>query len=448
MRRFVTLATSFICFLFITVLLLESSYPSYTSRPKHYLELEHRIKTSTSSGAGNPAKEKIFIAANLRDPNGLLARGDWAKNVLDLISLLGPENVYLSIFQNDSGESAVEALAELESKVVCNHTLKAIRHLDLDSLPRVTLPDGARRIPRIAYLASVRNQALLPLDTTGTTFDRILFINDVIFNPTQAAQLLFSTNHDSTGYANYRAACAVDFINIFKFYDTFATRDLDGYGMGVPFFPWFSASGSRSSLRDVLKGSDAVRVRSCWGGMIAFDATFLQQQKDPSTIPRTAAAQSPSNITAPYRFRHESELWWDASECCLINADIQNPEAQNTEIYMNPYVRVAYDTRTLQWLALTCRFEKLWLISHFIANAIGGLPRFNPRQRETPGQHVDEFAFTNDKNNTSEIAYRKHVRIATHAGFCGTKMLQVMVEDVKRRGGNWESVEPPYIEGN
>lgn len=91
---------------------------------------------------------------------------------------------------------------------------------------------------RIAFLAEVRNRALRPLEADPLMrFDKLLFINDVIFDPIDAVQLLFSTNIDASGRAQYGAACAVDFINTFKFYDTFATRDFEGYAMGIPFFP-------------------------------------------------------------------------------------------------------------------------------------------------------------------------------------------------------------------
>ncbi len=121
---------------------------------------------------------------------------------------------------------------------------------------------------RIAFLAEVRNRALRPLEADPTTrYDKLLFINDVFFNPIDAVQLLFSTNVGSSGRAEYGAACAVDFINAFKFYDRFATRDFEGYTMGIPFFPWFTDAGEAVSRRDVLEGKDAVRVRACWGGM-------------------------------------------------------------------------------------------------------------------------------------------------------------------------------------
>jgi hypothetical protein len=111
-------------------------------------------------------------------------------------------------------------------------------HLPLENFPRVLVPTGQKLIKRMAFLSEVRNRALRDLQPDDAPkFDKLLYLNDVIFNPVDALQLLFSTNVDSSGRAQYGAACAVDFINPFKFYDRFATRDLEGFAMGIPFFP-------------------------------------------------------------------------------------------------------------------------------------------------------------------------------------------------------------------
>lgn len=146
----------------------------------------------------------------------------------------------------------------------------------------MTIPSGEQRLKRIAYLAEVRNRALRPLDDPASPaysvhFDKLLFLDDIAFDPIDAANLLFSTNMDEeSGKTKYEAACAVDFINPFKFSDTSATRDAEGHSMGTPFFPWFSNSGEAQSRHDVLDQRDAVRVRSCWGGMVAFQGKWFQ----------------------------------------------------------------------------------------------------------------------------------------------------------------------------
>lgn len=78
--------------------------PSYSTKPSHYTGSNHR-------------HEKVFIAAAITDAG--LIRGPWGKSVLELIDIIGPENAFLSIYENDSGPDTAAALRELEEKVRC-----------------------------------------------------------------------------------------------------------------------------------------------------------------------------------------------------------------------------------------------------------------------------------------------------------------------------------------
>jgi hypothetical protein len=385
--------------------------------------------------------QKIFIAASIYDKGGKLLGGDWADNVLELIQLLGPKNAFLSIYVNDSGPEARTALEGLQQRVPCEHELVFEDHLSTEGLPHIQI-FGQQRVKRIEYLAEVRNRALEPLATATTMFDKILYLNDVVFHPIEAAQLLFSTHTVADGVTEYRAACAVDFINPFKFYDTFATRDAEGYSMGLPFYPWFAAGGDETSHNDVLEGKDAVRVRSCWGGMVAFDARFFQKQPGDYEL-ITAGNQSPANFSTPYRFRAEKDQYWDASECCLIHADIQSPEHGNSGIYMNPFVRVAYDSTTLSWLGFTRRFERLYTPIHWLIDVCTSKPYFNPRRHEEPWQQVEETVWIPDQSLPNNGSYHQVTRTASHAGFCGRRGLALLKEDITEGEKNWEYVRPP-----
>ncbi|MCJ1479290.1 hypothetical protein MMC13_007975 [Lambiella insularis] len=134
-------------------------------------------------------------------------------------------------------------------------------HLPLAEFSTVTVPfSDEKRVKRIAYLAEVRNRAMRPLDSpskaldpfasksdlqrTSVIYDRILFLNDVYFNPVAALQLLFSTNLDpNTGRPSYRAACGIDFWRYAFVYDTFVIRDLEGFKVGLGLYPWFLPYG-------------------------------------------------------------------------------------------------------------------------------------------------------------------------------------------------------------
>ncbi|KAJ5349685.1 hypothetical protein N7541_007412 [Penicillium brevicompactum] len=421
---------------FVLALLTSILFPSYTHPPAHYATLRESVLGGSYSGRGNPRGEKVFIAASLYDSGGELARGQWGEQLVDLIDLLGHDNVFLSIYENDSGDEGERALRELEEKVRCPKSIVSEKHLDPKTLPTVTIPGGSNRIKRIEYLAQVRNKALQPLtDLPDMKFDKLLYMNDILFHPIDTVQLLFSTNANEEGIAQYRAACAVDFDNPFKFYDTYATRDLEGYSMGLPFYPWFTTSGKGESRRDVLAGKDAVRVRSCWGGMVAFDAKYFQSGSPPT---------SPN----PARFRSGHDLFWEASECCLIHADIQDPQTDvdnisDTGIYMNPFVRTAYNHRTLSWLGVTRRFEGLYSFLHNLGNHLVGLPWYNPRRAEVPGQNVQETVWIPDAKVDGGGSFQLVDRVAGNDGYCGRRGLQVIVEDRKPGQKGFENIPVP-----
>ena len=319
---------------------------------------------------------------------------------------------------------------------------------------------------RIAFLAEVRNRALRPLEDDHTIpFNKILFINDVIFNPVDAANLLFSTNFQPSGYTQYQAACAVDFINAFKFYDRFATRDFEGYTTGIPFFPWFTDAGHATSRRDVQAQKDVVRVRSCWGGMTAFEAKWFENRYGENLITHPLKDSNGTGLNvSPLRFRYETDPFWDASECCLIHADLaylqygQDPGA-DSGIFMNPYIRVAYDPYTLRWLPYTRRIERLYSLAHTSLNRIVGMPEFNPRRLESPGDEVVEKVWTYSETGEAvrlgktgpEIrdnpqgSYQDMKRVADPGRFCGTRRLMVLNENPKKGQKNWENVPLPPV---
>lgn len=420
----------------VTVVIITATFwPSYNDLPAHYGALRKKVLESNDEGRANGGNQKIFIAASIYDKGGHLVSGRWGKNVLNLIDLVGRRNVFVSIYENEGGPEAEKALKDFEGELHCNKSL-VYEHLPVEDIPEITLPDGTRRIKRIAYLAEVRNRALKPLEgSIDVVYDKILFLNDVLFDPIDAVQLLLSTNANEEGQASYKAACAVDFINPFKFYDTFATRDLEGYSMGIPFYPWYSSAGGGFSRQDVLDGKDAVRVKSCWGGMAAFDASFFQAGQTPHDVSGKDALETSSHAI-PVRFRAVSDLDWEASECCLVHADIlgtsaRPAEANDTGIYQNPFVRVAYGPKTLWWLPITRRFERLYTIPHTILDRLVGLPWFNPRRSATDKVHGGRL-------NEASADPR-----SLGDGYCGMRTLQLMRESRREGEKNWETVPVP-----
>jgi Cryptococcal mannosyltransferase 1 len=430
-----------LAFMLLLATFIALARPSYSRPPSRYQDLRRRAISLSEAGRANPGKEKVFIAASIFDRDGDLARGAWGKDVLSLVDLLGSSNVFLSIYENGAGPVAKAALKELEAKATCDYTIVFEDEMDPDAVPKIELPDGTKRVKRIAYLAEVRNRALRPLTSSKTKFDKLLYLNDVMFDPVEAAQLLFATNAGS-GKAEYRAACSLDFVNPFKFYDTFASRDLEGFSMGLPIYPWFSSAGSAQSRKDVFDQKDAVRVRSCWGGMVAFDAKFFQSAPEEFEDLNVAGSMNGTAFQG-FRFRAENDLFWDAAECCLIHADIQKPDKNDTGIYMNPYIRVAYDATTLSWLGLSRRVERIFTPFQYVINTIVGLPWYNPRRAEQPWQEVQERVWVPNASLPSGGSFEMEDRIADHAGFCGTRALQLLKVNPRPGEKYWEFFPVP-----
>lgn len=426
--------------------------PSYTKLPAHYVELESRCAVATKPGCANPFREKVFISISLYDKDGRLVGGKWGETILELINLIGPNNVFLSIYENDVSSEGTTALEEFGKKVPCKNELVIDTSVSMQAFPTVTMPDGSQRIKRLAYLSEMRNRALGSLDKFSTAagvveFDKILFLNDVAFRPVDAAHLLFNTDIARDGSTQYLAACALDYRNPFLFYDLYAQRDAHGYSNGLPFFPIFSHAGNETSRQDMLAQKDAVRVRSCWGGMVAMQARYVQNANAslPSRHWRDVGAHvvdpaRPANATAPVRFRHEPEVFYDACECCLFMADAaaaaRRAGARETAVVVNPYVRVAYDFGVLGWLPVVRRWERLFAVPHAVLSWLAGLPTHNPYRAVEEGEAFTEEVWDGGRWTLVDRAGRSGL-------FCGVREMQLLRQGERTGDVNWVNVRIP-----
>lgn len=451
------LATLKIIIIVIVVLFVATPIlaPSYTRLPEHYSNLQARCQDPEARpGCANPFHEKIFISVSLYDKGGHLAGGRWGETVLELIQMLGPEHTFLSIYENDS-PGGEEALQEFKSKVPCAHEIVFDAHVPLTGFENITLPDGTERMKRLSYLSEIRNRALRPLDRftkeeSGVVeFDKVLFLNDVAFHPIDAMQLLFNTNLGPDGRSQYLSACALDYKNPFLFYDLYAQRDAEGYSNGVPIFPIFTTAGNGTSRAAMVAQSDAVPVSSCWSGMVAMQAKYVQNLNETLPTPDFQAIgahqvkpDSPAPVEAPVRFRYEPEVFFDACECCLFLADVSTAahkdNADEQGVFVNPYVRVAYEESTLKWLAVIRRWERLFPIAHRIVSYFAGLPRNNPYREVREGE-----PFVEERWNVGDNDWELVNRTGRSGMFCAVREMQVIQAEARTDDRNWEDVHMP-----
>lgn len=322
-------------FLFLLDAFLLISDRPLTYRAPMLAQAEHSTLPSTNTS--------VFIVSVHRNTEETL-RTAWNDAVLRLISVLGPSNVHFAAVESGSQDKTKEALMDLKGKldgVGVSNTISLGMTVweQLDELENRPDPrrdrepgwiwdmeEGHYDLRRIPYLAKVRNQAMEPLralNNKGRRFDKILWLNDVVFDTDDFLTLL------QTRDGHYAAACSMDFKVYPYYYDTFALRDDQGMKTASYYWPWFISPVARESTR---KG-EPVKVESCWNGMVLFDS-------------------SPFYADPPLQFRgiddSLADLHLEGSECCLIHADNVLTHDPDKGVWLNPNVRVGYNVPVYQ----------------------------------------------------------------------------------------------------
>ncbi|KAL8835215.1 MAG: hypothetical protein Q9170_003411 [Blastenia crenularia] len=268
----------------------------------------------------------VFLASSLWN-SGALLQDHWIPSLLQVAGDLEAAkiSVFISIYESGSWDSTKSILRQLkltlddksiQNEIVIDDTShEEVIKQDPSSAGWLKTAYG-REMRRIPYLATVRNEALKPLSnlaSSGVTFDKIVYINDVVFKAEDILTLL------NTRDGKFAAACALDFLNPPwnsvdaatrglhppGIYDDFATRDIDGNVIGSHLYPYFS---SRSSKEAIMAGHD--------------------------------------NLENPLKFRgipdSLAQYHVEASECCTVHYD--NPLTSSLGVWINPAVRVGYSS--------------------------------------------------------------------------------------------------------
>ncbi|GKT55337.1 polysaccharide export protein [Colletotrichum tofieldiae] len=282
--------------------------------------------------------ERVYIAGMHYNDEALI-RDYWAGAVLDLVEVLGRENVFVSVYESGSWDKSKVALTALDeelgrrgvrrSVVLDERThLEEVEDVPADGEERegwIRTPRGKREMRRIPFLARLRNLTLKDLwrlGEEGEVFDKVLFLNDVVFTTDDVLALLDTNN------GLYAAACSLDFSQPPYYYDTFALRDSAGHAHLMQTWPYFRAGESREAMEAF---SDAVPVRSCWNGIVAMPAA-------PFLVSRAKGWKRLEFRAVPDSLAEGKHL--EASECCLIHVD--NPLSKSLGVFVNPRVRVGY----------------------------------------------------------------------------------------------------------
>ncbi|KEF54141.1 uncharacterized protein A1O9_09936 [Exophiala aquamarina CBS 119918] len=298
--------------------------------------LQAHTYTDIASLPSSVKNQKVFIVAQFWT-NAKIIQDRWGQALLDLIGTLGKDNVYVSIYESGSLDRTKDVLKILDDilaehqiprSVILDPTSHAdeinVGPLDGQGNPRsgwiqTTTVGAGKELRRIPYLARLRNTSLKVLfehHARGIEYDKILYLNDVVFRPSDVLTLL------ATNQGSFTSACALDFHYPPDYYDTFVLRDSEGDSTIMKSFPYFRSMDSRTAM---LQGR-ATKVQSCWNGMIAMDTAPFYEGLRFRALPDSLATKH-----------------LEASECCLIHADMMAMMGTAARgIYVNPSVRVGY----------------------------------------------------------------------------------------------------------
>lgn len=151
-----------------------------------------------------PKKPTRLYIATIHWNSEEILRAAWRDDVVALAEAFGPSNVYVDILESGSWDHTKAALRELDRRldaigVPKKVTLDERTHADEIANPPeepgngwIRTPSGKIELRRIPYLAGLRNAALQnlrDLNKNGTTFDYVLFLNDVHFTVCAADKL-------------------------------------------------------------------------------------------------------------------------------------------------------------------------------------------------------------------------------------------------------------------
>jgi Cryptococcal mannosyltransferase 1 len=138
-------------------------------------------------------QQKIFIASTHWN-NEAIIRSHWTAAVLDLVRAIGVDHVYVSVYESGSWDNSKDALRILDAElgaigvqrtIILDETTHAEEIVKTSTQSGwIGTPRGKMELRRIPYLSRLRNLSLRPLEElleSGITFDKILFLNDVVF---------------------------------------------------------------------------------------------------------------------------------------------------------------------------------------------------------------------------------------------------------------------------
>ncbi|KAK9234552.1 cryptococcal mannosyltransferase 1-domain-containing protein [Lipomyces kononenkoae] len=340
---------------------LQSPYPSrqsaeYTRFAQNYVD----PKTN----------DAYFIAANFYNNDDILPT--WTAEMAKLINVLGSDNVYVSLAENDSQDNTASSLLRF-SRYMHHH---GVQHT-------LNITSGLRPLPlhdpwidtqtRISYMTTIRNIALAPLKDVSSTqlgsrMKYIIFLNDVIYRHTDVLKLLDAVQNNDNGTGSIMPvvmACGMD-MQTATLYDQWADRDICGNGING-MYPFFSRPKDRKTVRKAT----LVDVGTCWNGLVVMNADpflspprtydYRRQDAGDDDADDTHIAVT-TKLVSPLRFPTPPKC--TISECTSLPLALLNSYLLTSGGRVRP--RIVMDTSVI----VAYQYKWWWYYAYFLRTPI------------------------------------------------------------------------------
>ncbi|KAI0027131.1 cryptococcal mannosyltransferase 1-domain-containing protein [Vararia minispora EC-137] len=270
---------------------------------------------------GLKAGRRVFLAVNLFESEAVV--GMFFQELPGVIEALGGgENVYVSVYENGSGDRTPEML-DLFDKLL---TALQVPHtvVSKGAAERSDKEEGKR----ILVLAAARNLAMEPLylgaaaAALGGEPDEVLFMNDIFFCAADVLEVVYQKRRQGM-----HQACALDWDPGQIAYDRWVLRSMSGrnWYRTPELVDWFNGPNDHpKSVPFALQDDLADRVRfeahlplqvfSCWNGASVIDASAFLPPRNMRF--RQSRADMDEHLGVP------KNATMKASECFLSSVDL------------------------------------------------------------------------------------------------------------------------------
>ncbi|KAI5820577.1 cryptococcal mannosyltransferase 1-domain-containing protein [Pyronema omphalodes] len=288
---------------------------------------------------------KYFLAVNFWDNEAVLPH--FFNSIYDLASYLGPQNIFLSITENDSRDDTRKILLSYERELLLRNIPYRLRtddglrtkgRHDNPDVPWLTVSD------RMNYMADVRNRALEPLYESTVDWKRVIFFNDVFFD-WRGIMALLATEGE--------VVCSLD-LDGGGLYDSWVLKDQCGEAVSL-IWPYFWHPDDQKNVASLKP----FEVGNCWNGIASLNA-----------LPFLNSSMLLYNISEPLRFPNNTAGCYQ-SECTALPLKlIDITKSDGPRAVVHPDVTVTYTKQWWNWYAVIMRLKIVEWWIHWVERPI------------------------------------------------------------------------------